>query len=34
VLMRTLSGVKMTYTMMANPNTHEVNCVIKLERVH
>jgi outer membrane protein assembly factor BamA len=34
VLMRTLSGVKLTYTVMADPNTHEVNCEIKLERVH
>jgi outer membrane protein assembly factor BamA len=32
VLMRTLTGVKPTYTVMADPNTHEVNCVIKLER--
>jgi outer membrane protein assembly factor BamA len=34
VLMRTLAGVKPTYTVMADPNTHEVNCVIKLERIH
>lgn len=34
VLMRTLNGVKVTYTVMADPNTHEVNCVMKLERVH
>lgn len=32
VLMRTLAGVKPTYTVMADPQTHEVNCVIKLER--
>ena len=34
VLMRTLTGTKPTYTVMADPNTHEVNCVIKLERIH
>jgi outer membrane protein assembly factor BamA len=34
LLMRTLAGVKPTYTVMADPNTHEVNCVIKLERIH
>jgi outer membrane protein assembly factor BamA len=34
VLMRTLAGVKATYTVMADPNTHEVNCLIKLERAH
>jgi outer membrane protein assembly factor BamA len=34
VLMRTLAGVKATFTVMADPNTHEVNCVIKLERIH
>jgi outer membrane protein assembly factor BamA len=34
VLMRTLAGVKPTYTVMADPQTHEVNCVIKLERIH
>jgi outer membrane protein assembly factor BamA len=33
VLTRTLVGVKPTYTVMADPQTHEVNCVIKLERV-
>jgi outer membrane protein assembly factor BamA len=32
VLMRTLIAVKMTYTLTADPNTHDVNCVIKLER--
>jgi outer membrane protein assembly factor BamA len=34
MLMRTLAGVKPTYTVMADPQTHEVNCVIKLERIH
>jgi outer membrane protein assembly factor BamA len=34
VLTRTLAGVKPTYTVMADPQTHEVNCVIKLERIH
>ena len=34
VLMRTLAGVKPTYTVMADPQTHDVNCVIKLERIH
>jgi hypothetical protein len=33
VLMRTLAGVRPVYTVMADPQTHDVNCVIKLERI-
>jgi len=32
VLSRSLSGVKVKFDVTANPNTHEVNVVIRLER--
>jgi len=32
VLQRTLAAVKVTYNVFADPQTHEVNCVIKLEK--
>jgi outer membrane protein assembly factor BamA len=32
VLMRTLSGVKVSYDVRADPTTHDVNLVIRLER--
>lgn len=34
VLMRSLAGVKATYDVRADPQTHEVNCVLRLEKVH
>jgi len=34
VLQRSLSGVKSTFDVRADPQTHEVNCVIRLERLH
>ena len=34
VLQRSLAGVKSTFDVHADPTTHEVNCVIRLERVH
>jgi outer membrane protein insertion porin family len=34
VLQRTLAGVKASYDVRADPQTHEVNCVLRLERVH
>lgn len=32
VLRRSLAGVKVTYNVMANPDTHDVNVLIRLER--
>jgi hypothetical protein len=32
VLQRTLSGVKVSYDVRADPTTHDVNLVIRLER--
>jgi len=34
VLMRSLAGVKATFDVQADPETHQVNCVIRFEKVH
>jgi outer membrane protein assembly factor BamA len=34
VLLRTLSRVKTTYDVRADPQTHDVNCVIRLDKIH
>lgn len=34
VLMRTLAGVKVSYDVLADPTTRDVNLIIRLERVH
>jgi outer membrane protein assembly factor BamA len=33
LLLRVLAHVKVTYNVLADPQTHEVNCIIKLERL-
>ena len=32
--MRSLAGVKATFDVQADPETHQVNCVIRFEKVH
>jgi len=32
VLMRSLAGVKLSYNVLANPQTHEVNCIIHFSK--
>jgi outer membrane protein assembly factor BamA len=34
VLMRTLAGVKVSYNVQADPMSHDVNLIIRMERVH
>ena len=34
VLMRSLAGVKATFDVQADPETHQVNCVIRFEKLH
>ena len=33
-LQQALAGINVTYDVHADPQTHEVNCVIRLEKIH